>query len=239
METTLHRQLKALYAPSAGQLEVRLGDYRIDAVREKRLIEIQASSLGAIRKKIRTLLADHDVLVVKPLAARKLLVKRPAPTRERGRGGGRGRGKQPPEAETRRLSPVREGFLHFFADLVYFVDVFPHPRLVIDVILTEQEELRQVLARPRWGRSYRIVDRRLVAIAGRRTLQTASDLVGLLPPGLPDPFTSADLARVAGIPRWLAQKMTYCLRQTGVATAVERRRAGWSYTIPTTVREAS
>lgn len=233
METTLHRQLKALYAPDTGQLEVRLGDFRIDAVRENRLIEIQASSLGAIRRKIRTLLADHDVLVVKPLAARKLLVKRPAPAR------GRGRRQRPLEPEVRRLSPLKEGFLHFFADLVYFVDVFPHPRLVIDIVLTEQEELRQMLARPRWGRNYRIVDRRLVAVAGRHTLQTASDLVGLLPSGLPDPFTSADLARVAAVPRWLAQKVTYCLRQTGAATAVERRRAGWSYTIPTTVREAS
>src|SRR5262245_52757155 len=75
METSLHRQLKALYAGDAAQVEQRLGDYRIDAVRPGELIEIQHGSLAAIRDKIATLLTDHKVLVVKPLIAKKTLVK--------------------------------------------------------------------------------------------------------------------------------------------------------------------
>src|SRR6188472_1609844 len=75
METTLHRQLKALYSGDDSLQEVALRGYRIDAVVADRLIEIQYGSLGAIRDKVRILLANHDVLVVKPLAARKYLVK--------------------------------------------------------------------------------------------------------------------------------------------------------------------
>ena len=59
METTLHRQLKALYAADASRQEVRLGGYRVDAVVDGRLVEIQQGSLAAIRDKVRCLLAEH------------------------------------------------------------------------------------------------------------------------------------------------------------------------------------
>ena len=71
METTLHRQLKSLYAVDSSQQEVTVDGYRIDAIADGRLIEIQYGSLGAIRDKIQALLVNHAVLVVKPLAARK------------------------------------------------------------------------------------------------------------------------------------------------------------------------
>ncbi|HZN36056.1 MAG TPA: hypothetical protein VFB80_19635, partial [Pirellulaceae bacterium] len=75
METTLHRQLKALYAGPEARVEERLEGFRIDAVRSGQLVEIQHGSLGAIRDKIARLLKSHAVLVVKPLVVRKTLVK--------------------------------------------------------------------------------------------------------------------------------------------------------------------
>ena len=45
METSLHRQLKAVYAPAAAR-EVRVDGYRIDAVVDGELIEIQGSAEG-------------------------------------------------------------------------------------------------------------------------------------------------------------------------------------------------
>ncbi len=53
METSLHQQLKALYAGDHGQTEVKLGKYRIDAVVAGELVEVQHGGLGAIRDKIR------------------------------------------------------------------------------------------------------------------------------------------------------------------------------------------
>ena len=44
METSLHRELKSLYAGEAAQTEVRLGRFRIDAVVGDELVEVQHGS---------------------------------------------------------------------------------------------------------------------------------------------------------------------------------------------------
>jgi hypothetical protein len=75
METSLHRQLKDRYAAGGALVEQRVGRYRIDVVRPGQLVEIQVASLSAIRDKIANLLSDHRVLLVKPIIARKHLIK--------------------------------------------------------------------------------------------------------------------------------------------------------------------
>jgi hypothetical protein len=215
METSLHRQLKALYSAEPTSQEVRLGTFRIDAVHQGRLIEIQQGSLGAIRPKIRRLLEEHDVLIVKPLAAQKVLVRRK-------RAGG--------AVVSTRLSPRHETIADLFADLVYFVDIFPHPRLTLEVVLTRQEEHR-VNAKKKWwrGPDFRVTDRLLVGIEGRVTLRDTADLLRLLPTGLDEQFTTGEIARLAPMPRWLAQKMAYCLRKMGALEQLGKRGNSWLY----------
>jgi hypothetical protein len=210
METRLHRELKSLYSDDESQQEVTLDGYRIDVVSDGRLVEIQYGSLAAIREKICALVEKYDVLIVKPLAARKFLVNK---TR---RGG---------PVKSARYSPTRQNFYNLFDDLVHFVGVFPHPRLTLEVILTEQEEHRLPAGRRRWRRKgYRVEDRLLRTISDRLFLRTADDLLALLPKGLSGrPFTTADIASKADIPRWLAQKMAYCLRETGAVDTVGKQ----------------
>jgi len=223
METSLHRQLKTHYSADESQQEVTVDGYRIDAIAGGRLIEIQYGSLGAIRDKIHALLEHHDVLVVKPLAARKFLVTK---TRRNGR------------VKSSRYSPARQTFYHLFDDLVHFVGVFPHRRLTLEVLLTEQEEHRLPARRRRWrSKGYRVEDRTLRSIVDRLQLQTPNDLLKLLPRGLTQPFTTADIAESAGIPRWLAQKMAYCLRKTAAAAAVGKRGNSVLYATPKTRRQ--
>ena len=76
METSLHRQLKQIYADDGvdAEIEKPLGNYRIDVVRDGELIEIQHGSLAAIRSKIAALLKKHRVRVVKPIVSRKRLI---------------------------------------------------------------------------------------------------------------------------------------------------------------------
>ncbi|MBL8851995.1 MAG: hypothetical protein JNG89_20145 [Planctomycetaceae bacterium] len=199
METSLHRQLKELYAGDAASREVRLDGFRIDAIADGQLIEIQSAPLGAIRDKVRTLVQQHDVLVIKPLAARKTLIKL---KRKNGK------------VLSTRTSPRRETVCDLFSELVNFVPLFPHPRLTLDVLLTEQEEHRvPVKKRRRRGKDYRVLDRRLVQVVETHRFRTADDVLALLPEELPASFTTADIAKLLKIPRWLAQKMTYCLRR--------------------------
>lgn len=209
MESSLHRQLKLLYGGDAADVEVRIDGFRIDAVVEGRLYEIQQASLGALRDKVRRLLEQHRVVIVKPLIGRRYLIRRDDPAGQ---------------VTSSRFSPIRETVLHVFEDLVHFVGVFPHPRLTLEVVLTEQEEHRVTMPRRRRrGPDYKVSDRLLVGIQSTHRLRTAADLRKLLPAELPVEFTTADLAAEAGIPRWLAQKMAYCLRKTGAIVTCGKR----------------
>lgn len=201
METSLHRQLKALYAGDGAQQEWRLGEYRIDVVRGEELVEIQHGSLAAIRRKVLALLERrHRVLVVKPLVIRKTLISYDA------KGG----------VETsRRLSPKRGSILSLFDELIYFVNVFPHRRLTIEAPLVEVEEHRFPGhgRRRRWRRKdFQIADQRLVGLCGLETFRTPADLLRLLPGELPMPFHTGHLASALQTQRWVAQRMTYCMR---------------------------
>lgn len=201
METSLHLDLKKHYAGQDAQTEVVCGGYRIDAVRDGMLIEIQHGSLAAIRDKIARLLVDHRVLVVKPIVASKLLVRHDA-------AGGR--------VLSRRKSPRRGKLLDAFEELIYFTRVFPHPRLALELVLVEIEEWRCPGhgRRRRWRRDDQVtLDQRLLAIGQSVRLETAADLLRLLTGRLPRRFHSGHLAEQCGVARHVAQRIAYCLRK--------------------------
>lgn len=203
METSLHKALKAHYAGKQAATEVRLGRYIIDAVVRGQLIEVQCASLSAIRDKIRELCLSHKVRVVKPIVARKRV------TRFDAKGG---------KVVSSRYSPKRGDLFSVFEELVHFTSVFPHENLTLEIPLIEIEEIRY----PGHGRRRRrrqndfvVEDQRLTEIVSSHRFRKASDLLKLLPKGLPQEFHTGDLADCLERPRWVAQKMVYTLRKTG------------------------
>jgi hypothetical protein len=224
METSLHRQLKRLYGGSHAQYEAQVGRYRIDVRSGGQLVEIQHGTLAAIRDKIRALVEHHEVLVVKPIIAHKLLVRLAA------KGG-------PPIA--RRTSPKQGKLLDLFADLVHFTNVFPHPRLTLEVPLVEVEEQRYPGhgRRRRWSRAdFEVLDQRLLSIVEVHRFHTAQDLLRLIPGPLPSPFDTGDLARLLNIPRRRAQQVAYCLDRMGAACRVGKRGNARLYELSTRPR---
>jgi len=210
METTLHRQLKEHYARRGGQLEVRLGRYRIDVVAGDELVEIQHGSLAAIRDKVQRLLQSHCVRVVKPIVVRKQLMRRPCGNRT---------------LPIRRLSPKRGTLLDLFDNLVYFTRVFPHPNLVLEVPLVEIEEWRcpgHGRRRRRRASDYQIEDQVLTSIQATHRFRRARDLLRIMPASLPVPFHTGQLAESLSVSRWTAQRIAYCLRHAGAAVPVGR-----------------
>jgi len=200
MATAIHQQLKSQYVKDETFHEVSVDGYRIDAVDEAgRLIEIQCASLAAIRDKVRKLIRHHQVIVVKPLAARKRIVTMTEPDGE---------------VLSSRYSPTRQKMNHIFRELVHFA-VFPSPGLQLDLLLTEQEEIRlPPTERSSWKKKYSVHDRRLIEVQSRVSLSTAADLWSLLEASdLPVQFSTADLAETCGMPRWLAQKAAWCFRR--------------------------
>jgi hypothetical protein len=226
VETSLHRQLKERYAAGEGQIEARLGSYRIDVLAENQLVEIQHGSLAAIRDKIAALLREHRVLVVKPIVARKSIVRLD-------RQGGRELG--------RRSSPKRGRIVDLFHELVYFTRVFPHRNLTLEVPLVEIDEYRYPGhgRRRRWRRNDFVVDdQKLVQVTEVYRFASGEDLVRLLPAELPSPFHTADLAEMLDIPRWIAQRMAYCFRQMNISRQVGKQGNACLYEFPERHRAA-
>ena len=199
MATSLHQQLKLHYVADEGRHEVEVDGFRIDAIDEReRLIEILCASLLAIRDKIRKLTKHHLVVVVKPLAAKKKLLKK---VRRNGK------------VQSRRYSPAHQTLADVFLELVHFTQAFPHPNLQLDVLLTEQEEIRVPPRKRTWRRKFSVQDRTLVSVNESHSFRTPDELWTTLQMAVPDTFTTAQIAEQGPMPRWLAQKAAYCFRK--------------------------
>ncbi len=219
METTLHRELKQIYAEGDARIEVRLGRYRIDVVDGDELIEVQHGSLAAIRDKVAKLLKKHPVRIVKPIVARSYLVRLK---------------KKNGTVAHRRWSPKRRTVLDFFHELIYFTRVFPHPRLICEVPLVEIEETRYPGhgKRRRWRKNdHQVQDQRLLEIKEVLHFHTPDDLIALLPRSLPQPFHTGHMSEMMKIDRWCAQRIAYCLRKIGATKQVGKERNALLYEI--------
>ncbi|MCO8125431.1 hypothetical protein NHH03_27075 [Stieleria sp. TO1_6] len=218
VETSLHQQLKLHYAADQSQTEVVMGRYRIDAIRDDELIEIQCASLSAIKPKIKALVKRHRVRVVKPIVMRTRIAKKKT-----------AKGK----IHTRRMSPKRGCVLDLFEDLIYFTKVFPSENLTLEIALVHVEQVRvpdRTRRRRRWQKDYRVEDVKLESIESSIELQTAADLyqlIGLDPSRTP--FTTEDIAQATGRPRWFAQKIAYVLKHTTAIQPIGRNRSGILY----------
>lgn len=180
--------------------------YVIDVVRDDLLIEVQTRGFSSMRQKVSDLLAiGHRVRIVHPIPREKWIVK----VDEHGTILGR------------RRSPRRGAPSDVFAELVSFPDLVAHDGLEVEVLMTVEEELRRHAPSGSWRRKgWRVVERRLVEIVDSVLLACVADLTELLPDGLPDTFTTADLAGRLGRPRRAAQQMAYCLREAGAIVPV-------------------
>jgi hypothetical protein len=208
MESTLHRQLKALYSPDAARCEVRRDGFRADALAaDGSWIEVQTGALGALREKLRYLLPARRVRVVKPVILERRIIRRAHP--------------EGADLSARR-SPRRGTLAEVFDDLVGLARLFPHANLRIDVLGVAIDELR-VARRRRPGHT--VIDRSLREVRMTKRLATAADLWRLLPPGAgrSGPFTTRELAAWLDRELPFAQRVAYCLRLAGAARVCGKR----------------
>jgi hypothetical protein len=209
-EGSLHAALKAIYARPGDRVESMVGGYVVDVVRDDELIEIQTGSFASASRKLHQLVHDHRVALVHPIAAERWLVRVDVDG----------------AISDRRRSPKKGLPLDLFDQLVAFPSLVSHPNFRIELVLVREEEIRGPVpagARYRYPRQWWRLDRRLVDIIETVRIDTPADLLGLLPPGLPRPFTSADVAAASRRSRRLATRTVYCLRGSGATSNVGRR----------------
>ena len=203
--------MKADYAEPGDRFEVPLDGFVIDIVRDGSLIEIQTGSFGAMGKKLDHLLPSNQIVVVYPIAVESYLQK---------------------PGVTPRKSPKHGSVYDLFAELVSIPTLVDHPNLSLEVVLVAVTKIQVADAKVRRGRGgFRTEDRQLREILGRHRFDEGRDLLELVPDGLPPVFTTADLARRAGIGRGVAQQMAYCLRPLGLFIVQGRTKAGIEYSL--------
>jgi hypothetical protein len=207
-EQPLHAALKQRYALPGSRLEAEVDGFVVDVARENLLVEIQTGNFSSIKQKITHLSEHHPLLLVYPIPRERWLLKLP---------------REPGGEPRRRKSPKRGRVEEIFKELVSFPHLMCRPTFSLEVVLTQEEELRRYDPE-RWrNRGWETLERRLLDVVDRHTFRRPQDLAALLPPGLPEPFTTADLAGAMDGPRWLAQKMAYCLRKMDAIVQVGTR----------------
>jgi len=216
-EKDLHAAVKRWYAEPGDQFEVPVEGSLIDIVRGGLLIEIQTRNFSAIKRKLAKLVAHHRVRLLHPIPFEKWII-RLSPDKQSVLG--------------RRKSPKRGRIEDLFGELVHIPHLMPHPNFAIEVLLIQEEEVRcQDGSHRAWRRRGWVTqERRLIEVVARRVFETPADVVDLVPDTLPEPFTTADMARAMDCPRSMAQKAAYALRGMQAIQATGKRGNAVLYT---------
>jgi hypothetical protein len=214
-ENPLHASLKTWYARPQDRLEVAVDGYVIDILQGDRLVEIQTGNFAAIKGKVMHLVDRYSLRLVYPIAQEKWIIKLPVD----------GNGQS-----SRRKSPRRGRVTHLFTELVSFPELLLHPNFSLEVLMIAEEEVRKFIGKRRWRtRGWGVDERRLLGVAGRFLFDGRDSIRSLIPPALPDPFTSLDLAAAMGESRRLAQKTVYCLRKMELVAEIGTRQRSKLY----------
>jgi hypothetical protein len=208
-EKPLHASLKQWCARPGDLMEVPVDGFTVDIVRGDLLIEIQTANLWSIKRKLAKLSKQHSVRLIYPIAREKWIVRQ-------SKNGRRVLG--------RRKSPKRGTVEFLFEELVSVAELFTRPSFSLQILLIQEEQVRHPDKTRNWRRKgWGTHERRLLQVVDQRLFVTPEDMLALVPETLSEPFTSTDLAEVTGLPLWLAQKMTYCLRIMGAIMASGKR----------------
>jgi hypothetical protein len=208
-EGSLHAALKDLYARPDDRVEAAVDGFVVDVVRPDELIEIQTGNFASAARKLRRLVEDRRLALVHPVAAERWLVRVDADG----------------TVADRRRSPKRGQRLDLFDQLVAFPELVAHPNFRVELVMIREEEIRGPIpagARYRYPRQWWRLDRRLLEVVEVVRIDTPGDLLGLLPAGVPDQFTSADIAAASGRPKRLSTRAAYCLQRAGSTRCIGR-----------------
>ena len=216
-EKPLHAALKEWYARPGDRFEASIDGFVIDIVRDNLLIEIQTGNFSSIKRKLLSLAEKHPLRLVYPIPVEKWIVRLAR--------------KRAATVAGRRRSPKHGALEHVFEVLVSFPALIANPNFSLEVLFIAEEEVRYHDKKRGWRkRGWMTQERRLISVLDRRIFQYPEDLLGFIPEDIPEPWTTADLANGIGQPRWLAQKMVYCLREIGVVQIVGKQGNSILYT---------
>jgi hypothetical protein len=213
-EGPLHAALKTWYAQPGDLVETPVDGF-IDILHGDHLVEIQTRNFSAIKPKLMALINCHQVRLVYPIPREKWIIR----LAEDGL-----------SQLSRRKSPKLGRIEGVFTELIRIPTLLAHPNFSLEVLLTQEDEVRQHDPGRAWRRKgWVIQERRLIGVSGRRVFETPKDLAALLPTSLPEQFSVRQIAVCTGLPTWLARRMVYCLKGLGLILPTGKHRRAVLY----------
>ena len=209
-EKGVHAVLKRFYQPDVSAHELKIGRFVADAATaDGGLLEVQTGQFSPLRRKLAVFLEKYEVTVVHPAYGTRWVCTA--------------------DPETGALSPRRrcgrpESAWKLFYTLPAIREFLGRPNLHFIVPVLEVSEWRVKGDRRRSRR-----DRVPKALLAEYTFAHPADFLTLLPEELSEPFTSADLARAAGIPLGDAQMYLYLVHQIGLLDRIGKRGHAYLY----------
>ena len=221
-EKSLHSALKEWYSCQGDQVESNVEGYHIDIIQSDLLIEIQTANFASLRTKLTRLTKKHHVRLVYPIAQEKWIARLATDSKTK---------------ICRRKSPKRGYIYQLFQELVSIPNLIRNSNFSLEVLMIQEEEVRCQDGKGSWRRKgLSISDRCLIQVLSRNVFKEPFDFLALIPRGLKEPYSTQDLAESIEQPRWLAQKMAYCLRSMGAIEIVGKNGNSFLYSTSIVVR---
>jgi hypothetical protein len=208
-ESSLHAELKRLYSNTNAKHEFTVCGFIVDIIQDDSIIEIQTGSFSKIKNKLSSLLQDYKVKLVYPIAYEKTLIVYDY------------------KKETilyKRRSPKRGGLIDIVDEIIHITKLVTHPNFSLEVVLTNEEEIRTADGKGSWRRrGVSIVDRKLVDIIDRIKFLQVQDYLRLLPSNFQSCFTNRNISDIMNKSIRKVQKLTYSLKQMGLLQVVGKQ----------------
>ncbi len=201
-EKTIHAVLKNYYEPDDSKQEQKLAGFVADIFTGQEVIEIQTRGFYKLRRKLEAFLPLYPVTIVYPVTHLKWL---------------RWVNEDTGEVSKPRKSPKVGTAFSIFPELYRIKMFLPNEHLKFHIVLLDVEEYRLLNG---WSKDKKKGSTRNDGIPTELheivTLETISDFAQLLPPDLPDAFTSTDLKQKLCCNKAIAGVMLNILAHIGV-----------------------
>ena len=192
-ESSLHLQLKTLYAGTNGLVEQKLNGFFIDVVKDDELIEIQTKNFSQIKEKLSILLENgYSIRLVYPLIRNKnlILVKSDSNL-------------------IKRRSPKTNNLFFIFNELIYITDLLKHKNFIFEVLMVSVNEYRILKRKNNKKSGFTTIDRNLLTIEKKFSFKTPQDFLFMLPYTLEQNFSTKDVMKTLELNYSLASKVCY------------------------------
>ncbi len=188
-ESALHKSLKIFYANRyGGKTEAQVEKWICDIVCDDgTIIEIQTKSVSALHEKAASLLAlGKKVIIVHPITTRKTI-------RTFSQNG---------DEISAKKSPKKESVYSMLREITGLCDILLHENftLVCPLITAEEKRVRSEKplqsknGRRRFKKAWLKTDKSLLTIGDEITFRGKDDYLALLPPALPEEFSSKEVS---------------------------------------------